>query len=225
MSPLRSAAAEHAIASWVTGELAGALALAALCETLAAPNVTCGLVSREKELVVVTGSRLTLAERQLLQRVAHATAPWRAFHTRSEDVWSVVVGDAPAGGSAAWVVCEPVGQSNLDAHASLVCVGHHDAPRDEIMVKLPAIAVACGVIVEAERTTERARDLAHRLKNGLAAILGNIDYACDLAGAPDATAASHADLVEALSNVREAAHAMNKPLEALALHAAPRAQR
>ena len=215
MTPLRSAAADHAIASWVTGELTGALALAALCDTLAAPNVSCGLVSREREVVAVTGSRLSLPERQLLERVALATAPWRAFHKRSDDAWSVVVGDAPAGGSAAWLVCEPVGQTNLDSHAVLVCVGHHDAPRDEIMVRLPALAVACAAIVDAERTAERARDHAHSLKNGLAAILGNIEFACDLAVSPESIAANHADLLEAITHVREAAQRMKKPLEGL----------
>lgn len=230
------AAIDRALAAWATEDLTAAQALAAICAELAAsPGVTGGLVVRdadgteEGDVVVFTARPMSARDRRLVERVARATAPWRGYHRKDDDGWRKVLGAEADRCERTWLAVEPVGPSGADGHAALVVMGTGEEHRDGLLIALPGLAKACAPIVAARRAEQRVRHHVHRLKNGLAAVMANIEYATDLVqgleeppagGTSSPTDRGHLD--EALALAHEAAKQMTAGLDALAALATSR---
>lgn len=180
---------DRALAKWLLGEAEAT-----------APLGSCfGVVEREggvAALVTLDGSTMygTAAARQhapAFTRAVASSRPHRAYGTSREERWAWVT-DA----GLSWIACEPAGES-----AMLVAAGATDESRDEILVRLPRLARACGVVIDQLRTKVRAREIRHTLKNLLAAAKGNADLARISTDQPEQQAVALDNVVEAIGRM------------------------
>lgn len=156
---------DRALATWLLGEAEATVPLGSCFAIVEREGGVAALATLDG--ATLYGSAAAREHVPALTRAVSASRPHRAYGTAREERWAWLT-DA----GLAWIACEPAGES-----AMLVAAGATDESRDEVLVRLPRLARACGVVIDQLRTKVRAREIRHTLKNLLAAAKGNADLA------------------------------------------------
>ena len=156
---------DRALATWLLGEAEATVPRGACFAAVEQEGGVAALATLDG--ATLYGSAAARAHVSTFTRAVSSSRPHRAYGTSREERWAWLT-DA----GLAWIACEPAGEA-----AMLVAGGTTDESRDEILVRLPRLARACGVVVDQLRAKVRAREIRHTLKNLLAAAKGNADLA------------------------------------------------
>jgi len=153
------------------------------------------------------------------QRIARALGErcWgqRLLVTPSDASWPKASSEPVSTPSPAWIACEP-----LELDTTLVAVGWDTESMNDALAVLPRIARALGALASSEDADAEAARQAHALKNLLAGVMANVEYASFLLekSAPtdgDESHDGHDDLFVALRNALGAAARMTPHIDAM----------
>ncbi len=200
---------DRALAAWVLGDQVSRATLTSLAAIVEGRDALAALVQRDGDAVDVVATDASAREASLLTRIEGIVAPRRAFHTPRDDRWASLWGGHAHAGSAAWVACEPV-LEGPKTRATIVVVGFDEKRRDEVLMSLPRLARVSATVLTREENERLSGTATHAIRNLLASLLVNGEYALSLVdegGKEDADSAStrRAHLVEAVRNTLHAA--------------------
>ncbi|MDB4943208.1 MAG: hypothetical protein JWP97_2742 [Labilithrix sp.] len=205
---------DRAVARWALGEAAATATLEALLATLERAGAFAAVVPRQGDATLAARSRRARAG---LLAIAARAGERRLFATAAEEGFLDLLGGAEAGAGATWLASEPFGNVP-EAAGALVVVGLTAAP-DELLVALPRVARAVGVVVARTASDGNAWKVTHALNNLLAGAVANAGYAASLieglAGGGVLDEADRRDVVQAIENTRDGVSKMAASMKAL----------
>lgn len=156
---------ERALATWLLAEAEATVPFGACFANIERDGGVAALATLDG--ATLYGPAAARAHVSAFTRAMTLSKPHRAYGTSREERWAWLTA-----AGLAWIACEPAGES-----AMLIAAGVTAESHDEVLVRLPRLARACGVVIDQLRTKVRVREFRHTLKNLLAAAKGNADLA------------------------------------------------